>query len=204
MKKFAWLAATALAMAAPGPQLRAQTQAPTCFDYANCARPPKAKFNYICTNVSDRTKDPDDDSQFVYMYERTLWEMVGGRPGIDSLATVAPRVRVLWRRYHDDFVCDTAGLSMGRILAYSIHNDLIDFIKDLVQTYGVDPNVYDPSERVKGTVLDYADSELARLRRNSEGRSTAQIRELEAIRAILGDLGVKHWSEVSSSTKPYQ
>lgn len=197
--RLASIAVAAVALATVPRAVSAQTPAPSCFSYSNCVRPPKAKFNYLCMNISDRTKDPDDDSPFVYRYERTLWEMVGAQPGIDSLPDVAARIRVLWQRYHDDFVCDTSGLSMGRVLAYSIHNDLADFLRDALEKYHLDANVYDSG--VKGTVLDYVDGELARLRFNSDGRHTPQIEEYEFFRDYLVKAGVKHWSELSAAPR---
>lgn len=115
-------------------------------DAQDIPRPRPELFNQACSDIEMKGLDMDKTSPFTFSYERTFWEMAGAKPGVDSLSSAIPKVRRMWKRYALDFQCTTAGLQDGNILRYAVEKHFLDFIDDIVTTYGLDINFVDPRD----------------------------------------------------------
>lgn len=174
------------------PTASAQAGRDVCSTVTNCPRPTRSQMNYLCSNVSTQNKDENDDSQFLYVYEETLWELAGARPGVDSEEMAHAKVRVLWGLYHDDFTCNTAGLKNGGILKYGVSTSFVHFVKDMVKEYRFDVNF--PDQEDGKTVTDYVYDEIGRLA--NQPNHAAQLEELVYVRNFLREWKGKRASEL--------
>lgn len=156
-------------------------------------RPTRDEINLLCTNISDHSKDADTSSDFVDLYERTLWKISGALVGMDTPAVAAAKVRAMWNEYHDVFKCDTEGLRHGNVLKYAIHSNNFGFVLTLASHYGGTLNFADPADGK--TVLDWVRDGVAE--RERRGYRAAAL-ELKSIQTILRDeLHARYASELS-------
>jgi hypothetical protein len=163
----------------------AQAQSPAT---SLAPRPTRANVTLLCNNISTRRKDEDENSDFLYQFEKTLWEISGARPGVDTKGTAESRVAAMWSAYHDDFICDTAGLKNGTILEYAVFNEFEPFLSVAVD-YGIDLNVRNPA--TGKTVLDYLREQLDRATRLGT-------QEEKGLRSMFGLLTAKGHAKYSA------
>lgn len=160
-----------------------------------CPAPSQTKRDSMCRQIGGRLPDEDEESDFVYLYEKTLWEISCAKPGIDSEEQASEKIKKMWNKYHKTLTCDIPGfdISNGNVLKYSIAKSFPDLVLDTVKTYDLNINFKDPVDGL--TVLDYVQKKLKYYQQNPSAYSS-HIRDLTKIYEILRSRGAKHAQEL--------
>ena len=150
-----------------------------------CPRPSDGKFVNICTLVENQD----------LAYRKQFKEMSCVDSIKDSPEVVKKKVNAMWEKYYKEFGCDSTAFSVGdgNVLKYSIALNFQDFIDSVVNNFGLNINIKDPSDGK--TLLDFTRDEMNKYKGNSDYPEKSG--ELEKIYAHLkDDLHAKHASEL--------
>jgi len=161
----------------------------------DCPPPSQTKRDTMCRQIAGRLIDEDEDSEFGYLYEKTLWEISCADPKKDTFEEAKAKIQCMWNKYKELCACDVSGfnVSNGNILKYAINVKFPDFVLDTTKEYDLDINFKDPVDGL--TVIDYIHNEIKHYKRDSDTYER-QLIELETVYRILRSRGAKHAHEL--------
>lgn len=152
--------------------------------------PDKSKLMNICGDVSGMSLDHDEESNYVYTYQRKIYEASCADIENDSPAEIVKKVNLMWNLYEKDLKCRSPQFDItdGSIIKFAVKKGFRSFIEDVTLSWKLDLNEVDEIDGM--TVLDYTRKEIERNRGNSV---EPKLREYyEAFRKA----GAKHKSEL--------
>lgn len=122
--------------------------------------PNPAKLKNLCNFVGKRYADEDEDSPYVYQYERMIHQAACVDMTKDSEAEIATKVQKLWNSHKESFQCNLIDFSIknGSILKYAAAKKSYEFLDLAIDTWKVNLNNIDPDDN--GTLLDYIEKEM--------------------------------------------
>lgn len=117
---------------------------------------------YLCNSISTKGKDSDPDSDYVWVYQRLVYEGSCVDFANDSKSAIREKVNLFWN-HASKVGCDASDFDVqnGNLLKYAFKKKFRDFIIDAAQVWQLEPrfiNQVDASDR-KNT-LDYARDEI--------------------------------------------
>ena len=115
----------------------------------------------VCNAVSSQLSATDSGDQHLqFSYRKILFDRASADPRRDPPVHVAKKMRHLWTREGERFVCNQLGslIENGSLLKLAVEKRSSDFIDDVTRRWNLWPNFIDNSGE---TVLDYIDKELA-------------------------------------------
>jgi hypothetical protein len=155
-------------------------------DLCDCPRPKDGKFVNICTLIEN--KDVNFIEEFISMACVDLIK--------DSKETIKAKVSCTWEKYYTEWGCDGTGFTVGQgnCLKYSITQEFEIFIDGMVQEFGININLKDPSDG--NTLLDFVTSEIERYRFDTDYPEKSD--EIQRIyNHLKNDLNAKHSNELT-------
>ncbi len=151
----------------------------------DCPRPKDGKFLNLCTLIENQD----------FEYKKELLSMSCADSKKDSTETVKSKVNHMWEQYYKNFGCNNTGFLVpeGNVLKYSINQGFEYFIDGVVEDFGLNINLKDPSDNK--TLLDFTLDEINRYKQYPKYQE--KVKELEQIYTHLKtDLKAKHSSEL--------
>ena len=151
--------------------------------------PYRPDISDLCTDVGQCLPDKDKISDYIYAYERVIYESSCVNLSTDSEDEIKMKVQDMWVKYAGEFICTSPQFNVpkGNIIKLAVRKGFTDFIKDVVY-WGVDLNIVDKSDN--RTVLDYLRDEL----KANKGNPTEP--QLKSYYDLLRKAGAKHKSEL--------
>lgn len=143
----------------------------------------------LCADVGQALPDYDKESDYVYSYEREIYEASCVNVLKDSDIEIKNKIRLMWTKYGKECHCTSPQFNVpkGSIIKLAVRKTFTDFIKDVV-SWGIDLNFINKSD--DRTVLDYVRDEL----NANKGNPTEPT--LKAYYTLLKNAGAKHKSEL--------
>ena len=124
---------------------------------SNCPNP--GRMDRLCQAISFRAIDTTPDTDFTYVYQRTVYEASCVDYNSDSDEDIARKVSLMWARYGADLRCGPMGVpATGSPLRFAIHNSFEDFITDALSLWRIDLNRIENNQ----TMLDFLDERISR------------------------------------------
>lgn len=147
------------------------------------------KLENICLYIDGRVKDPQPLGDYVYVYQRRIFEAAGVDVIKDSEEVIAQKIRFMWESCWNKLTClsvqfDASGTS---IIKFAISSKFDDFIYDVID-WKVNLNRVDEVD--KRTVLDYVQYQL------QKHSGTSIESKYRHYYKIFREAGAKHKSEL--------
>lgn len=160
----------------------------------NCPRPRDGYFINICALIEQQD----------FAYTKELMAMSCVDQSNDSKETIKEKVNCLWEKYYSEFGCQNKGFLVvkGNALKYSANQGFEYFIDGVVEDFGFNINIKDPSDNK--TLLDFILDEINRFKRYPTYQY--KVKEFEELYSHLkNDLNAKHASELTpQDVLPYR
>jgi hypothetical protein len=155
-------------------------------DLCDCPRPFDGKFVNICTLIENGDLS----------YKKELMAMSCVDLVNDSKETIKEKVNCTWEKYYDQWGCTSSGFPMGdgNNLKFALNQEQELFIDGMVQEFGININLKDPSDG--NTLLDFVTSEIERYRFDTDYPEKSD--EIQRIyNHLKNDLNAKHSNELT-------
>ncbi|MGE3611039.1 MAG: hypothetical protein AB7I27_15720 [Bacteriovoracaceae bacterium] len=116
----------------------------------------------LCDFVSTKMEDKRDDSPYIYLYEKTMYEASCSDIEKDSLEVVQKKMQKLWNENQKLFKCTAGELDVmnGSVLKLAVRTLSFGFFDAVISEWKLDLNYIDESDN--RTVLDYIEYEIKR------------------------------------------
>ncbi len=146
-------------------------------------------LNNLCSLIDDRTKDPDKESDFLYLYQRRVSEAAGVGAD-DEPEQVRKKVGLLFNQYGNKLTCSNTRFDVtnGSVIKFAASSQFARFLEDVIYTWQLDLNVVDPADGK--TLLDYVEQQA------DLNKGAANEAEFRRYVKILRNAGAKRKSEL--------
>lgn len=133
----------------------------------------------LCNLISSQMKDPDPSSDFLYMYQKVIYQAAGVTPGGDR-NDVKKKVNQLWVQI-GAVKCNSPEFSVqnGSLLKFAVAQNFASFIEDATMVWRIAPEHLNRRDASDGkNVLEYVDERIQSNRGGLLERDFRRYREL--------------------------
>lgn len=118
------------------------------------------KVGRLCQYISMKSKDTTPDTEFTYVYQRTIYDAAGVDYTNDTDEEIAAKVAAIWKRYRvNEQRCGPMDVpATGSPLRFAIYTSFDDFISDYLSLWKLDLNEIENGQ----TMLDFLDERISR------------------------------------------